>query len=65
MKIAILGATGYTGLELVRILSQHPKVAIVALTSEKSAGEKFSTVHPALRSVCDLTLEPLHPEKIL
>lgn len=64
MKVAVVGATGYTGLELVRILSQHPKVKITALTSESYSGQAYSSVFPALYSLVNTRLETLNPEKI-
>lgn len=45
-KIAIIGATGYTGSELVRILHNHPEVEISVITSESKAGKHFHDVHP-------------------
>ena len=61
-KIGIVGATGYTGSELVRILYNHPEVEIAAITSETYQGKLFSDVHsqfqdifePELISVKDL-----------
>lgn len=44
IKIGIIGATGYTGLELLRILQRHPEAHIVWLTSEQSAGQQFGSV---------------------
>ncbi|MBI4715660.1 MAG: N-acetyl-gamma-glutamyl-phosphate reductase, partial [Nitrospirae bacterium] len=38
IRIAIVGASGYTGGELLRILTQHPRVEVAAVTSEASAG---------------------------
>ncbi|MEI6128227.1 MAG: N-acetyl-gamma-glutamyl-phosphate reductase [Pseudomonadota bacterium] len=64
MKVAIIGATGYTGLELVRILAQHPEAEITALTSERFAGLPFGKVYPALLSIQNRTLEALDPEAI-
>src|SRR5262249_18640882 len=61
---AIVGATGYTGLELARLLLQHPKVEMIALTSERSAGEGFSSIFPAFQGKLDLQLEALKPEAI-
>ena len=52
-KIGVVGATGYTGSEIVRILSQHPKVDITLITSESRAGEKFSEVHPFFQGLVD------------
>ncbi|MGM0739935.1 MAG: N-acetyl-gamma-glutamyl-phosphate reductase [Bacteroidota bacterium] len=57
-KIGVIGATGYTGSEIVRILSQHPGVEITLITSEARAGEKFSDVHPFFRGIVD---DQLHP----
>jgi N-acetyl-gamma-glutamyl-phosphate reductase len=64
MKIAIAGATGYTGLELTRILCAHPHVTISALTSESYAGQEFSSVYPGYLQRALPQLEPLVPEKI-
>ena len=44
IKIGIYGATGYTGLELLRLLQRHPQAQIAWLTSENSAGQKFGDV---------------------
>tara|TARA_B100001123_G_scaffold433436_1_gene558148 strand:+ start:568 stop:1602 length:1035 start_codon:yes stop_codon:yes gene_type:complete len=43
LKIAIAGATGYTGLELIKILSKHPKSEIIYLCAQKSVGKKINT----------------------
>lgn len=48
-KIAILGASGYTGAELVRLISGHPSMKIVALAAERKAGQDMATVFPHLR----------------
>lgn len=54
--IAILGATGYTGTELVRILNDHPEAEVVFLGSETYAGSKLSDIHPQFREQEDLIL---------
>jgi N-acetyl-gamma-glutamyl-phosphate reductase len=59
LKIAIVGASGYTGLELIRLLDRHPQVKISCVTSEQSAGKRISDTFPTLRGHCDLVLEPL------
>jgi N-acetyl-gamma-glutamyl-phosphate reductase len=64
LKIAIVGASGYTGLELIRILHCHPEVAVTCLTSEQSAGKRISEVFPTLRGRCDLVLENLEPVRV-
>ena len=52
-KIGIVGATGYTGSELVRILHHHPFAEVSTITSESRAGELFSEVHPAFEDIAD------------
>jgi N-acetyl-gamma-glutamyl-phosphate reductase len=64
LNVAIVGASGYTGLELIRILYCHPEVAVTCLTSEQSAGRKTSDIFPTLRGRCDLTLENLEPMRV-
>ncbi len=54
IRAGILGATGYTGAELLRLLSAHPGVSIEWLTSEKFAGKRVSDVFPHLRGFSDL-----------
>ncbi len=48
-KIAILGASGYTGAELVRLIANHPAMEIVALSGERKAGLPYRQVYPHLR----------------
>lgn len=48
-KIAILGASGYTGAELVRLIATHPSMEIVALAADRKAGQPMSSVFPHLR----------------
>ena len=55
-KIGIIGATGYTGSELVRIITNHPNVEITMITSESRAGELFSDVHPFLQGIASQKL---------
>ncbi|MEO7559235.1 MAG: N-acetyl-gamma-glutamyl-phosphate reductase [Nitrosospira sp.] len=49
LKVGIVGGTGYTGVELLRILSQHPEVSIHAITSRKEAGLAVAELFPSLR----------------
>ena len=46
LKVAIVGASGYTGVELIRLLLNHPQVEIACVTSEQSAGKRISDVFP-------------------
>jgi N-acetyl-gamma-glutamyl-phosphate reductase len=57
MKVAIVGASGYTGLELVRILLRHPEFEIAAVTSEQRAGRLVGEAFPSLRGRLDLAFE--------
>lgn len=57
MKSAgIIGANGYTGSELVRILAFHPNVELQFLYSRSNSGTKISDIYPDLISVCEMTL---------
>jgi N-acetyl-gamma-glutamyl-phosphate reductase len=58
MRVAVIGASGYTGLELVRILLRHPIFELVAVTSEQRAGQAVGDAFPALRGQLDLSFEP-------
>jgi N-acetyl-gamma-glutamyl-phosphate reductase len=64
VKVGIIGATGYTGGELLRLLVQHSKIEVTCVTSEKSAGETLVSRQPFLNRHYDLVLEKLDPEKI-
>jgi N-acetyl-gamma-glutamyl-phosphate reductase len=64
ISIAILGATGYGGVELVRLLSRHPGADLVYLSSETYAGQPINAVYPHLGPV-SLPLEPLDPQRML
>ena len=50
MKTAVIGASGYAGGELLRLLAGHPHFDVVAITAHSNAGEKVSSVHPHLQS---------------
>ena len=56
MKVGIINVTGYTGLELARLLYQHPQVELTSVTGRSAAGQKLSTVFPHLANI-DLTIE--------
>ncbi len=60
-KAAILGASGYTGGELLRFLLTHPHVEAAYLTADKHAGRNISDVFPHLGGFLDRRLEPLDP----
>jgi N-acetyl-gamma-glutamyl-phosphate reductase len=54
LKAGIVGGTGYTGVELLRLLSQHPHVELRAITSRKEAGTPVSAMFPSLRGRVEL-----------
>ncbi|MBP2651518.1 MAG: N-acetyl-gamma-glutamyl-phosphate reductase [Firmicutes bacterium] len=56
MKVSIIGATGYTGEELLRILAAHPAVEIVYITSENQTGQNINQVYPHFKHVHNKTL---------
>lgn len=64
VTVGILGATGYTAYELIKILLRHPEVTITALTSRQSGRPAISSVHPSLTGSLDLPLEDLEPDQI-
>jgi N-acetyl-gamma-glutamyl-phosphate reductase len=55
-KVGIVGATGYTGSELVRILIHHPSVEIAVITADSRKGERFVDVHPHFQGIFDAPL---------
>src|SRR5262245_735052 len=63
-QVGIIGATGYTGMELLRILSGHHSVEVVLATSEKFAGKKVSDLFPFLSGKTALTLEELKDDDV-
>lgn len=54
IKIGIVGGTGYTGVELLRILARHPEAQIAAITSRKETGMPVAEMFPSLRGSVDL-----------
>ena len=62
MKVGIVGASGYSGGELIRLLSGHPKFEIVYLAASTSAGERITSVHPQLVNFSDQLFEETHLE---
>jgi len=59
LNVAIVGSSGYTGGELMRILLGHPNVTVSAITSERSAGQPITAIFPHLASLTKLVCEPL------
>lgn len=64
LPVGIVGASGYGGVQLVRLLMDHPGVEVVYLGGESSAGKSFSDLYPHLGHSVDLAIEPIDLEKI-
>src|SRR5689334_5233338 len=54
IEVGIVGGTGYTGAELLRLLARHPDVRVRLLTSRQEAGKRVDAFFPQLRGACDL-----------
>ncbi len=64
ISAAIVGGTGYTGIELIRLLSAHPEVSIDLLTSRSEAGTRADEIFPSLRGISDLVFSDLGDDTI-
>jgi len=64
VKVAVVGASGYTGVELIRLLLSHPGVDITCVTSRQNAGENIAAVFPSLLGRIDLACDPVEPALI-
>lgn len=60
-KVAVIGASGYTGVELLRLLAGHPAVRVTCVTSRQQAGQALGEVFPSLAGIYDLTFEAVEP----
>lgn len=64
VRIGILGATGYTALELIKILLHHDEAEIVVLTSRQEGTPHVAAIHPQLAGRLDMQLENLEPSQV-
>lgn len=64
IRVAILGATGYTALELIKLLLRHPEARITALTSRQEGNPPISSIHPQLAGRIELPVEALSTAEI-
>lgn len=64
VPVGIVGASGYGGVQLVRLLMDHPGIEVVYLGGESSAGKSFSYLYPHLGHAVNLTIEPIDLEAI-
>jgi N-acetyl-gamma-glutamyl-phosphate/LysW-gamma-L-alpha-aminoadipyl-6-phosphate reductase len=58
IRAAIVGGAGYTGGEVLRLLTGHPEIDVVQVTSERLAGQRIASVHPPLRGRTELPFTP-------
>lgn len=67
LSVAVVGAAGYSGAELVAMLAAHPEVSIVGVygSGSRAGDEALSSVHPRLRGVADLPIEAAEPAAII
>ncbi len=63
-RVAVIGATGYAGAELVRILAGHPGIELACVTSRQYAGIRFDDIYPSMAGHVDLICEPYDAEKL-
>ncbi|HEY9671837.1 MAG TPA: N-acetyl-gamma-glutamyl-phosphate reductase [Waterburya sp.] len=64
LPVGIIGASGYGGVQLVRLLMDHPGVEVAYLGGESSAGKPFAELYPHLGHCVDLMIEPIDLDKI-
>lgn len=67
LPVAVVGAAGYSGAELVAMLAAHPEVSVVGVygSGSRAGNEALSSVHPRLRGVADLPIEAADPSAII
>src|SRR5436853_5718155 len=63
-KVAILGGSGYTAVELIKILLRHPHAKIEAITSRQEGTPSIAELHPSLLSRIDRKCEPFDPDEL-
>jgi N-acetyl-gamma-glutamyl-phosphate reductase len=64
-KIAVLGGSGYTALELLKILLRHPHAEVVAVTSRQEGTPPVAELHPSLTGRTDLRCEPFDADRLV
>ena len=64
IKIGIVGGTGYTGVELLRLLATHPQAQVIQITSRAEAGRQVSELYGNLRGRFDLAFSEPDPAQL-
>src|SRR5258706_15911204 len=62
VRVAVAGASGYMGAELLRLLCVHPHITLTGVTSDRLAGEALNKAYPHLRGLSDLRFHDLDAE---
>src|SRR5271165_4059339 len=65
VKVAILGGSGYTAAELIKILLRHPAAEIVAVTSRQEGTPLVTELHPSLTGRINLRCEPFDSDRLM
>jgi N-acetyl-gamma-glutamyl-phosphate reductase len=64
IKAGIVGGTGYTGVELLRLLVNHPHVEVTQVTSRSDAGTPVAQMFPSLRGILDIQFTAPNPDTL-
>lgn len=64
IEVGVIGATGYVGIEILRLLINHPQVKVSSVVSHSFAGQSISDIYPNLKNVFDMECQSLDIEKI-
>lgn len=64
VNIGVIGATGYVGIEIVRLLQRHPGVKLASVVSQSFVGQKISDIYPNLRNVFDMECDNLDIDRL-
>ncbi|BCJ87897.1 N-acetyl-gamma-glutamyl-phosphate reductase [Effusibacillus dendaii] len=64
IRTAIIGASGYTGIELLRLLHRHPQAEVTMVTGDSTAGKQITEVYPHLQEIYQQTVEAVDPQRI-
>lgn len=64
IRVGIIGATGYTALEVARLLLAHPHAQLVAVTSRSDDGKPLAEIHPSLAGRCEVAIESFDAQVI-
>jgi len=64
IQVGIIGASGYTAVEAIKLLLRHPEARVAVTTSRQGAGGSITDLHPQLTGRLSTTIEDLNPQQI-